>query len=210
MAFVRGNKAVRDHAQKGKELLLFETLEKEKSVRFQGTFSCASWELRQGKDRDGNDRQIIVFHLVPQELTTSADVGDEAADYDDLESLRRAAYEASQQTAASSSKKTREEYRRRSAAVKSYVLARAEGICEGCNSSAPFQRANGSPYLEPHHILRLADEGPDDPRYVAALCPNCHRRCHHGDDGAQFNERLLAHIQEIEKQELFESASSVR
>jgi hypothetical protein len=39
------------------------------------------------------------------------------------------------------------------------------------------------PNLEPHHIRRLADGGPDHPRWVAALCPTCHRRVHHGVDG---------------------------
>jgi 5-methylcytosine-specific restriction protein A len=56
---------------------------------------------------------------------------------------------------------------------------------------APFRDANDQPFLEVHHILRLSDGGPDDPRYVVALCPNCHRQAHYGIDARTINERLL-------------------
>jgi 5-methylcytosine-specific restriction protein A len=59
--------------------------------------------------------------------------------------------------------------------------------------------ADGKPYLEPHHIRRLADEGPDHPAWVAALCPNCHRRIHHGADGTEFNEEVAQSIRAIEE-----------
>tara|TARA_R110000772_G_scaffold222322_2_gene332802 strand:- start:606 stop:920 length:315 start_codon:yes stop_codon:yes gene_type:complete len=42
-------------------------------------------------------------------------------------------------------------------------------------------------YLEPHHIRRLTDGGPDDPQYVIALCPNCHREVHSGVEGEKKN-----------------------
>jgi HNH endonuclease len=73
-------------------------------------------------------------------------------------------------------------YRARSTAIRLYVLCRANGRCEGCNSRAPFLTADGAPYLEAHHVERLADEGPDHPRKVIGLCPNCHRRAHHSQD----------------------------
>lgn len=77
------------------------------------------------------------------------------------------------------------------------LLRRANGCCEGCSASAPFATPQGRPYLEPHHIRRLSDAGPDHPDFVIALCPNCHRRVHHGADGAEFNtelERTLAEM----------------
>ena len=80
--------------------------------------------------------------------------------------------------------------RKRSESVKVYVRRRADGVCEGCNSPAPFNDRNGHPYLEAHHIYQRADEGPDDPDSVLALCPNCHRRVHSGEDGDQFNRQL--------------------
>ena len=61
------------------------------------------------------------------------------------------------------------------------VLERANGICESCNMPAPFNRSsNGTPYLEVHHITFLADGGRDTVDNAEALCPNCHRRKHHG------------------------------
>ncbi|MGK5511732.1 HNH endonuclease [Brevibacillus formosus] len=51
-------------------------------------------------------------------------------------------------------------------------------MCEACGSEAPFKTAKGGPFLEVHHRRRLSDGGPDHPEWVAAICPNCHRRCH--------------------------------
>ena len=52
-------------------------------------------------------------------------------------------------------------------------------------------------YLEPHHIHRIADGGPDDPAHEIALCPNCHRRVHHGIDGAEYNQSLAEKMKTI-------------
>jgi len=50
----------------------------------------------------------------------------------------------------------------RNPVVVAAVLARAAGFCESCHSAAPFNRvADGSPYLEVHHEIRLADGGED-------------------------------------------------
>jgi 5-methylcytosine-specific restriction protein A len=87
---------------------------------------------------------------------------------------------------------------KRSRLVRDYVLARAGGACEGCASPAPFQRPDGTPYLEPHHIRRLSDGGPDDPRHVIALCPTCHRRVHAGADGSTYNIGLAKQMRTLE------------
>ena len=49
---------------------------------------------------------------------------------------------------------------------------------------------NQTPYLEPQHIRRIANGGPDHPRRVAALCPNCHTYIHDGEDGDVDNRAL--------------------
>ena len=41
-----------------------------------------------------------------------------------------------------------------------------------CGAAAPFTTKEGLPYLEAHHIRRLTDGGPDDPRWVAGVGPN--------------------------------------
>ncbi|MGH8122790.1 MAG: HNH endonuclease [Rudaea sp.] len=69
----------------------------------------------------------------------------------------------------------------RSPDVIAEVLARAKGHCEICRHPAPFTRKkDGSPYLEVHHRIRLADNGEDTVRNAHALCPNCHRHEHYG------------------------------
>lgn len=61
------------------------------------------------------------------------------------------------------------------------VLIRANGICEKCNNKAPFYRASdGTPYLEVHHLIRLADGGEDTVENAIAVCPNCHKELHFG------------------------------
>lgn len=64
MEFVRGNRAMRDHIQDGKDLLLFK-MEAKGFVSFMGPFMVTSWEHRQQPDRNGQMRRAIVFHLNP-------------------------------------------------------------------------------------------------------------------------------------------------
>jgi hypothetical protein len=87
----------------------------------------------------------------------------------------------------------------RSVAIGLYVLCRAKGYCEGCRNKAPFRRSDGAPYLEPHHTTRLADEGPDHPANVIALCPNCHRRAHYSSDATSFNSSLIKRLAQLER-----------
>jgi hypothetical protein len=62
------------------------------------------------------------------------------------------------------------------------VLTRANGICEECGDQAPFfRKTDHSPYLEVHHRVQLANGGEDTVQNAIALCPNCHRKKHHGE-----------------------------
>lgn len=198
MQFVRGNKAIRDHLENGKDLLLFETLGKGKGNRFLGTFACASWEMRTGPDKNNIVRQVIVFHLVRQGDAADAQVSASLKAPIPIEELRKMAYAASSTPAEKDTKETRRLYYERSEAVKAYVLARANGKCEACGEAAPFFRLDGSPYLEPHHIRRVSDGGPDDPQWVGGICPNCHREIHYGVNGKDLNVRLQSYIHKLE------------
>jgi 5-methylcytosine-specific restriction protein A len=86
----------------------------------------------------------------------------------------------------------------RSEAVRVYILRRAKGVCECCDAEAPFKTKKGRPYLEPHHIRRISDGGPDDPRWVAAVCPNCHKEVHYGINGNELNQKLADKLGDIE------------
>ena len=69
----------------------------------------------------------------------------------------------------------------RNADVAVEVLLRANGFCEECKNQAPFPRkSDGTPYLEVHHRQPLAEGGEDTVVNAIALCPNCHRKAHHG------------------------------
>lgn len=86
----------------------------------------------------------------------------------------------------------------RSTAIREYVIARADGQCEGCGDDAPFIGSTGEPYLHAHHIDELSSGGEDTLENVIALCPNCHYRVHHARDGEQFNEMLAERLSKIE------------
>lgn len=61
------------------------------------------------------------------------------------------------------------------------ALFRSRGVCEACNKPAPFnRRTDGTPYLEVHHKLPLAQGGEDSIDNAVAICPNCHRQAHFG------------------------------
>jgi 5-methylcytosine-specific restriction endonuclease McrA len=74
--------------------------------------------------------------------------------------------------------------------VRAWVLQRAQGRCECCLCDAPFCTDGGIPFLETHHIDSLAQGGPDTPENTAAVCPNCHRRIHHGMDRKQLTTKV--------------------
>jgi 5-methylcytosine-specific restriction enzyme A len=198
MDFVRGNKAIRDHLIDGRDLLLFEAQREAGAYRYMGCFACSGWEYQTAADSDGAIRKAIVFRLLPAEAREDSQVvTDDPTKLRSIEDLRAQAVAAAKTQSGTGAESIRNYYRR-SGAVRTYVLARAAGTCESCGEPAPFKRANGQPYLEPHHTRRLGDGGPDHPRWVAAICPTCHREIHHGEHGADLNSRLVSHLGQLE------------
>ncbi len=66
MKFVAGNRAIRDHAEAGKTLQVFEQQKKDKRfLRYLGEMKYADHEYRQAPDTNGKQRNAIVFHLRP-------------------------------------------------------------------------------------------------------------------------------------------------
>jgi 5-methylcytosine-specific restriction enzyme A len=129
------------------------------------------------------------------------DAPDRQQEVTDLDALRNRALAASSEVREAISRL--QAIRKRSEEVKDYVLARAAGVCEGCNHPAPFftkasQKRPSRPYLEPHHTRRLSDSGPDHPAWVVAVCPNCHRRAHSGQDGEEYNQLLIKKANDLE------------
>lgn len=92
--------------------------------------------------------------------------------------------------------------RRRSQEVMSYdrdpmvviLRKRLAGYqCEvdGCQSE-PFRTESGELFVEVHHLVPLADGGPDTLENTAALCPTHHRLLHHGRDRTLLTGKLSA------------------
>lgn len=128
--------------------------------------------------------------------TRIPDLSEKALEAANIDELRTVALLKS--VASASARTSVRLYRARSQAIRLYVLRRANGVCESCRAEAPFLRADDSPYLEPHHIMRLADDGPDHPAKVIGLCPNCHRRAHYAVDSKVYNRNLLDKLRRIE------------
>ena len=82
-----------------------------------------------------------------------------------------------------------------------YTKTRAKGVCDLCNEPAPFNDKDGNPYLECHHVKRLADGGPDAIYNTVALCPNCHRKIHllnHKNDKDKLIKKIKDYINMID------------
>jgi hypothetical protein len=74
--------------------------------------------------------------------------------------------------------------------VRAAVLARAKGKCEHCRSEG-FLMTNGARYLETHHIIALAKQGPDSMQNVIALCPLDHRRAHYSTEAVELESSFV-------------------
>ena len=68
--------------------------------------------------------------------------------------------------------------RRRNPLMQLAAKARANGVCQLCGITLDYKDKQGRPYLEAHHIIPLAENGPDELSNMTALCPNCHRKMH--------------------------------
>lgn len=89
----------------------------------------------------------------------------------------------------------------RDAAVVAYVLREANGHCECCMNPAPFEKRNGLPYLEVHHVLPLSSGGSDKVSNAIAACPNCHRELHHGTKAVDIVEKLYSRIERLAREQ---------
>lgn len=85
-------------------------------------------------------------------------------------------------------------------AVKSYVLSEAKGQCEGCARPSPFRSADGEPFLEIHHVKHRAEGGSDRVTNTVALCPNCHKEIHLGENRQRLVARLFESVSRLEKE----------
>jgi 5-methylcytosine-specific restriction protein A len=208
MKFTKGNLALRDHILHGEDVhLLEEVPAKSGYLRYKGQMVCTGFSFADAPDTQRNMRKAILFELAPLQAfetateteapeSSTAEIEEEWS-HASLDELRRKAVADSAEFRTPIERRAL--YRMRSRAVRLYVLRRANGVCEGCGNAAPFVTAARLPYLEPHHIRRLTDGGPDSPRWVVAVCPNCHRRAHYSQDAREYNAKLAETVGRLEQ-----------
>jgi 5-methylcytosine-specific restriction enzyme A len=197
MTWSAANRSVRDHSERGIDLLLFERAQRQGGLwRFANVMHCVGHKTERRRDKVGGERNAIVFALVPIDFISTAD--DIETNEGTAEILSEPYPEPSLEDGEQSVRVRLQAFYRRSALVRAHAFARAAGLCEACHLPAPFLTGAGQPFLEVHHIDRLADGGPDRVDRVAAVCPNCHRRCHHGVDSGAYNELIRLRIAEQE------------
>ena len=172
-----------------------------KLFRFVGAFNTAGFETVEPVSGIRRGDRLFRFYLIPCDTSASnSTAAIEEVPRQEGPADERQLREYLHDTVRSDSSPTLSIslYRARCQAVKRLAHLRAKGVCEACDDPAPFYDPFGRPFLEVHHITRLADDGDDAIENVAAICPNCHRRAHIGQDGIRFNSNLLLRIRQKE------------
>ena len=206
MKMDRGNLAIQTHQRNNKSIILFEYVARGQ-VRCIGEATYLGHHIERKPDGNAILRDAIVFEL---DVNSNVDASESATTetenpnertlrlwYRPLAEVREMALNRA--PSAATEKTRRIITRQRSEAVRVYVLRRADGKCDACQKDAPFLTINNRPYLEPHHIYRLSDGGPDTPDCVVAVCPNCHKEIHFGINGTSINEGLIHHVRAMEE-----------
>jgi 5-methylcytosine-specific restriction protein A len=196
MTMEGGNMAIREHRHHNESLHLFEDTDYPWIVTYVGQYEYVGHDWVTLEDKEDHDREAIRFRLEPvggTEIEIDDGTPASLSEAELFEKTKGSVPSGGQGGSRETSSGTRRRYAR-SELVKEFALRVAEGVCQGCEEEAPFIDESGSPFLEVHHLHRRSDGGADDPENVIALCPNCHRRVHYGQDGDEFNRELIEKV----------------
>lgn len=191
-----------------KKILLFTTREPnaqevrerghhKKQYQFEGLFEVIDWKIETQSEGKRKGDKLVKYILQP--INTNELEEENIPIKDPLENILQF-YNLRKKALKSVDKPSKAapfiltEYKNRSIEIKKYALLRADGRCENCEKDAPFVNLNEIPFLEVHHIFSLADDGPDHPINVAAICPNCHKEAHYGKNKEVIKEELSLKI----------------
>lgn len=142
---------------------------------------------------------ISVINKYLNEFDGTTDFSDAVFDVEVAKKVKAGSLKIPSGNQTPSSKKVEVMLLERDPDVKAWVLVNSKGICECCESDAPFISSTGIPYLEVHHVKRLADKGPDTIENAVALCPNCHKSFHYSVDRGSLIESLYAKIKRLKR-----------
>lgn len=180
------NRTLNESNTNGVDVFLFEVFEANKYIyRGQVKLSETPYQEKQ-KDEDGILRNVWVFPVKVvdnHEVTIEKEIIDN--NYKKKEKKAKRLSDAEIEEKAKESQSTKTSVRtttsqtyERNAYITEYAKRRANGICQLCNTPAPFKNRLGEPYLETHHIEWLSKGGADIIENTVALCPNCHKKMH--------------------------------
>jgi 5-methylcytosine-specific restriction protein A len=179
------NKTLSESNENGVSVHLFEVfVEKEYSYIGQVKLAAKIY-LEKQADEDGLIRDVCIFPLklengtspiIDKEYSQKAFKvkASKARRLSDAEIERRA---KNAKNKAGTRSTVSQQYERNPWVVE-HAKRLANGICQLCQSPAPFMNRDNEPYLETHHIIWLAKGGEDTIENTVALCPNCHRKMH--------------------------------
>jgi 5-methylcytosine-specific restriction protein A len=125
-----GNLAVAEHSANGKSLLLFRKVAD--GLRFEGEMVCETFHIERAPDREGNERDAIVFELRTLEAVAEVIEAEATPEGESLDDLRKRALSAAAQPTEPATQSYRNVYQR-SRDVRDYVLARAKGSWVAAN-----------------------------------------------------------------------------
>jgi 5-methylcytosine-specific restriction enzyme A len=180
------NKTLDESPKNGVNLYLFEVFEEGKYVFIGEVELVGTPYIDQQADSEENIRKVYIFPLKVKGSNHPPLLKKELLEKKD-ESIHKIVHKLSLEELGIRAKFSHKEsgrrevissVRERDQVVSEYAKRKANGICQLCNQPAPFLNRDQEPYLETHHIIPLADDGPDIIENVAALCPNCHRKMH--------------------------------
>ena len=180
------NRTLNESNTNGVDVFLFEVFESNKYIyRGQVKLSETPYQEKQ-KDEDGILRNVWVFPVKVvdnHEVTIEKEIIDNNYKKKEKKAKRLSDAEIEEKAKESQSTKisvrtTTSQTYERNAYITEYAKRRANGICQLCNTPAPFKNRLGEPYLETHHIEWLSKGGADIIENTVALCPNCHKKMH--------------------------------
>ncbi|MBQ8814594.1 MAG: HNH endonuclease [Lachnospiraceae bacterium] len=162
----------------GVEVHLFEVLQKA-VYTYRGIVKLVDKPYKSTQpDDNGNMREVWMFPVMPiSEMAQGISRELSEQEISKLSDKELARY-ASVKNVNKEPKTTETVVYYRDPYLKQLVKRIADGKCQYCGNDAPFLDKEGQPYLEEHHVVRLADGGKDVIDNVVAICPNCHRKMH--------------------------------
>ena len=181
------NKTLTISKREGIKVYLFESY-KDNEYYYNGEVELVGIPYQSDEiDINGNMRKVIKFPLkrVDPSIDIIVNIDDVLkSEQEKVKEVRKHSVEDIKEKAKtaennkSSVKEVKTIYRDRNQYIAEFTKERANGVCDLCGKEAPFKDKNGKPYLESHHVVTLAENGPDAIYNTVAICPNCHRKIH--------------------------------